>query len=186
MPFLEFSQYFCSMSQITFKKATISDLIQLQEISISTFTETYASLNTEENMELYITESLSRSKLFSELENVHSEFYLAYLDFVIIGYLKINFPLAHSEKMGNDSLEIERIYIQKSFQGKGYGSTLIQKAIEIAKSKNFNKIWLGVWSKNKKAIGFYENMGFTEFNQHVFKLGEDEQLDLLLELNIQQ
>lgn len=172
------------MSQITFKKATISDLIQLQEISISTFTETYASLNTEENMELYITESLSRSKLFSELENVHSEFYLAYLEFIIIGYLKVNFPLAHSEIMDNDSLEIERIYIQKSFQGKGYGSTLIQKAIEIAKSKNFNKIWLGVWSKNKKAIRFYENMGFTEFNQHVFKLGEDEQLDLLLELNI--
>ena len=184
MPFLEFSQYFCSMSQITFKKATITDLIQLKEISISTFTETYASLNTEENMALYINESLSKTRLSSELENVHSEFYLAYLEFIIIGYLKVNFPLAHSEKIGNDSLEIERIYIQKSFQGKGYGSMLIQKAIEIAKSKNFNKIWLGVWSKNKKAIRFYENMGFTEFDQHIFKLGDDEQLDLLLELNI--
>jgi ribosomal protein S18 acetylase RimI-like enzyme len=41
-------------------------------------------------------------------------------------------------------------------------------------------LWLGVWEKNEPAIRFYEKNGFKKFSKHIFKLGNDEQTDLLL------
>ena len=34
-------------------------------------------------------------------------------------------------------------------------------ALEIAKSKSFKYVWLGVWEQNLKAIRFYEKNGFN-------------------------
>ena len=45
-------------------------------------------------------------------------------------------------------------------------------------------IWLGVWQENPKAIQFYTKNGFEVFDQHVFKLGDEEQTDFLMRLFI--
>ena len=44
--------------------------------------------------------------------------------------------------------------------------------------------WLGVWEYNKNAIEFYKHMGFKKFSEHSFLLGDDNQTDLLLEIDI--
>jgi diamine N-acetyltransferase len=82
----------------------------------------------------------------------------------------------------NNSLEIERIYVLQEFQGKKVGQMLFGKAVEIAKQKNADYIWLGVWEKNIKAIRFYEKNGFVPFGKHLFKLGDDEQTDIMMKL----
>ena len=56
--------------------------------------------------------------------------------------------------MGDESLEIERIYIKGEFQKHGLGKYLLNKSIEIAMEHNKKKIWLGVWEKNENAIAF--------------------------------
>ena len=172
------------MSQLSIRKATLVDIKELQEISIQTFTETYSSFNTQKNIDLYISESLSATQLTSEIKNNASSFYMVYLEINLIGYLKVNMSGAQTELVDSISIEIERIYLLKKHQGKGYGKNLIDFVIEIASNDNLYRIWLGVWSKNKKAIEFYKKLGFIKFDQHLFKLGKDEQLDYLLELNI--
>jgi ribosomal protein S18 acetylase RimI-like enzyme len=47
-----------------------------------------------------------------------------------------------------------------------------------------NSIWLGVWEKNHNAIGFYTKNGFITFDKHLFLLGDDQQTDLLMKLEI--
>ncbi len=91
---------------------------------------------------------------------------------------------AQTELVDSTSIEIERIYLLKKYHGNGYGKDLFESIIEIARARNIDRVWLGVWSKNKKAIEFYKKLGFIKFDQHLFKLGKDEQLDYLLELNI--
>ena len=86
--------------------------------------------------------------------------------------------------MQDDDLEIERIYLIKKFQGKGFGKKMIEFAKEIAIQKKKNRIWLGVWEKNPKAIGFYQKMGFEKIGTHIFKVGEDEQLDYVMKLEV--
>ncbi len=87
---------------------------------------------------------------------------------------------AQSEEMGNESLEVERIYIKSSFQKHGLGKYLLNNAIEIAIAKNKKNIWLGVWEKNENAIAFYKKLGFVQAGSHSFYMGDDEQVDLIM------
>ncbi len=82
--------------------------------------------------------------------------------------------------MDNHSLEIERIYISKRFHTQGLGSHLMKKAIDIAKEQNKEKIWLGVWEKNERAITFYQKSGFVRTGAHSFYMGEEEQIDFIM------
>jgi hypothetical protein len=166
------------------RKLNIQDLENLQKISITTFRETFEEVNTEEDMQKYLEENLSLERLKSELENPNSKFYFAENENEILGYLKLNFNDAQTENQGNEALEIERIYVLKEFFPLKIGQFLFEKSIEIAKEKNINFIWLGVWEKNKRAIRFYEKNGFEIFGKHDFVLGEDVQTDLLMRLKI--
>jgi ribosomal protein S18 acetylase RimI-like enzyme len=77
-------------------------------------------------------------------------------------------------------LEIERIYVLGQYQSKKVGQLLFEKAIETAKQLSASYIWLGVWEENSRAISFYKRNGFEVFDKHVFKLGEEEQTDLMM------
>lgn len=172
------------MNNITIQRVTLDDIVQLQEISRQTFLDTFSAVNTEENMRIYLEESLSLESLTVELNDKNSEFYFALFDNNIIGYLKVNFGESQTELKDKKGLEIERIYVLKEFHGKNVGHLLYKKAMEIAKRIEANYIWLGVWEKNPRAISFYKKNGFVEFDKHIFKLGDDEQTDIMMKLEL--
>ncbi|MCI1773045.1 GNAT family N-acetyltransferase [Paenibacillus lautus] len=165
---------------IIIEKCTIEDLGLLQEISIETFNETFKHQNSPENMKAYLERAFHLKQLEQELSNIFSEFYFIYVNGKIAGYLKINTHHAQSEAMGDDCLEIERIYIKQSYHKQGLGKYLMNKAVEIALEKNLRKIWLGVWEKNENAINFYNKMGFVQTGTHSFYMGNEEQIDLIM------
>ncbi|TCV19195.1 ribosomal protein S18 acetylase RimI-like enzyme [Sphingobacterium alimentarium] len=172
------------METIQIKGITLNDIEQLQQIGRQTFYETFSAGNTEENMTNYLNEGFSIEKLTIELSDKNAEFYFATLDNTAIGYLKLNFGQSQTELQDDTALEIERIYVLKEFHGKKVGQILYEKAIEIAKKKNANYVWLGVWEENPRAISFYKKNGFVEFDKHIFKLGDDEQTDIMMKLKL--
>ena len=74
----------------------------------------------------------------------------------------------------------------KEFHGKKVGQILYDKALEIAQQKDVEFVWLGVWEENRRAINFYKKNGFVEFDKHIFKLGEDEQTDIMMKLKLKK
>jgi ribosomal protein S18 acetylase RimI-like enzyme len=172
------------MKNITVQKVTLNNIKQLQEIGRKTFYETFAGSNTEEDMQKYLDESFAETKLTEELTDQNSEFYFAKIEDKIIGYLKINFGASQTELKDNKALEIERIYVPKEYHGKKVGQILYDKAIEIANQNKSDYVWLGVWEENTRAINFYKKNGFIEFDKHIFKLGYDEQTDIMMKLKL--
>jgi len=172
------------MTNIQIKEISLNDIDQLQKIGRQTFQETFSESNSEENMKNYLEEGFSSEKLTKELTNKDSQFYFATLENEVIGYLKVNFGESQTELKGEKSLEIERIYVSKEFHGKKVGQLLYEKAIQIAKDKNVDYVWLGVWEENLRAISFYTKNGFIEFDKHIFKLGNDEQTDIMMKLKL--
>lgn len=172
------------MENIQLKKVTLNDIDQLQKIGRQTFFETFAESNTEENMKEYLENSFSTEKLHSELNNPNSEFYFAVEEDTVIGYLKINFGASQTELKDDKALEIERIYVLKEFHGKKVGQLLYEKAIQIAKETKSDYVWLGVWEENHRALAFYKKNGFIEFDKHIFRLGNDEQTDIMMKLQL--
>ena len=163
---------------------TLNDLAVLQKIGIETFYESFSSVNTEENMTQYLAEAYSLEKLTDELNNPNSSFYFAVVNDKIIGYLKINFGDSQTELKHENALEIERIYVLKEYHGKNIGLLLFEKAMELAIQKKADYVWLGVWEENPRAISFYKKNGFVEFDKHIFKLGDDEQTDIMMKLQL--
>ena len=172
------------MEIVEISKITKDEILQLQEIGRQTFYETFSESNTEENMKSYLDNGFSIDKITFELNDENAEFYFAKIDDKIIGYLKLNFGQSQTELKDDKALEIERIYVLKEFHGKKVGQILYDKAIEIAKKKNSDFIWLGVWEENPRAINFYKKNGFIEFDKHIFKLGDDEQTDIMMKLKL--
>ncbi|HAM80650.1 GNAT family N-acetyltransferase [Ornithinibacillus bavariensis] len=166
------------------KQCTHRDLSKLQEISIQTFTETFRDQNTPESIEAYLERAFNLGQLEKELSNTSSQFYFVFVGEEVAGYLKVNMNESQSEEMGNDVLEIERIYMKRNYQKRGLGKYLLNKAIDIAIKENKKKVWLGVWEKNENAIAFYKKLGFVQTGSHSFFMGDEEQTDFIMTLSI--
>ncbi|MGU3470496.1 GNAT family N-acetyltransferase [Paenibacillus sp. D51F] len=165
---------------ISIQKCILDDLRKLQEISFETFTETFKDQNSPENLNAYLDRAFNLNQLEMELSISFSQFLFVYFNHEVAGYLKVNTNDAQSEEMGDEALEIERIYIKKIFQGHGLGKYLLNTAIETAMERDKKKIWLGVWEKNENAIAFYKKMGFVQTGSHSFYMGDEEQIDFVM------
>lgn len=167
-------------------QVTDKEMTMLQQISCQTFAETFADSNTEANMRKYLDEAYAAEKLAAELNDPDVYFYFAKEGEEVIGYLKLNAGAAQTEIKEEKALEIERIYVLRQWQGKKVGKLLFDKAIEVAAGMNAEYVWLGVWEENTRAIGFYERQGFAAFDKHIFRLGEDEQTDIMMKRPVEK
>ena len=162
------------------KQCTISDFDVLRELSIRTYYETFAHLNTPEDMAAYLEDAFNVDRFTREMNDSNSAFYFLYCDERIAGYLKLNEAPSQTDINDPSSLEIERIYVGSEFQGNGFGKYLMEQAIAIATERQKKYAWLGVWEKNEKAIRFYKKNGFYEIGTHTFVMGEDVQNDYVM------
>ncbi|MER2996361.1 GNAT family N-acetyltransferase [Pontibacter populi] len=174
------------MDNINIRSVTLNDIAQLQQIGRQTFSETFSEGNTEENMKQYLSEGFTTEKLAAEVDNPNSQFYFATIDNKVIGYLKLNFGEAQTELKNYRALEIERIYVLKEYHGKGVGQVLYEKALQIADQVKASYVWLGVWEENPRAINFYKKNGFVAFDKHIFRLGNEEQTDIMMKIHLKR
>ena len=165
---------------------TQEDLGILSDFSRRTYFETFAEQNTPENMAAYLDKAFGTEKLRGELENRDSAFYFLYCGGTLAGYLKLNEVPAQTDLHDSHSLEIERIYVAKEFQGKGLGRRLMTYAISAAMQRKKAYVWLGVWEKNEKALAFYRKNGFYQIGTHTFVMGDDPQTDYIMRKDLKR
>ena len=172
------------MSTIIISPVHPDELPELLQLARSTFYDAFAPVNTAENMRLYMDQNLVADKLAAELGNPESAFYFARAGNELVGYIKVNYGHAQTELRDASALEVERIYVVKEWQSRKVGQLLMDKEFELARAHRAPYIWLGVFEANVKAIAFYQRNGFEVFDQHVFKLGTDEQRDIMMKRDL--
>ncbi len=64
---------------------------------------------------------------------------------------------------------VGRIAVLKNYRGKGYGTSLVNEAINLTKSLGGNVIRLG---SQLHAVGFYEKLGFTSDGEEYLDEGQ--------------
>jgi ribosomal protein S18 acetylase RimI-like enzyme len=172
------------MSLISLRYATAADKELIADLSRQTFYDAFASHNTKENMDKFMTEQFSKEILMEEVGAKDNIFLLAYDPDDLVGYARIRENNIPPELGIANALEIARIYTKTNSIGKGVGKALMQKCIDIALEKKAAAIWLGVWEHNTRAIDFYTHWGFEKFGTHIFLLGDDPQTDWLMKKNL--
>lgn len=169
--------------EIIIRRGIIRDAENLAPLAIRIFNETFAAhpLNKPEDMKAYIAEAFSLEQTRSELLDKDTIIFVVETGGEMIGFAKLR---EHStEKCVSDSnpIEIQRFYIAREHQGKGIAQILMQKCLDISREKSYQTIWLGVWEHNYRAQKFYEKLGFRVVGNHIFQLGSDSQIDLVME-----
>lgn len=157
-----------------------AELRQLHNLSRQTFAEAFGTMNTEANIRHYLKHNLSATRLKEELLHPHSAFFFGRHEGKPVSYLKINTGPAQTEMQDGSAMEIERIYVRRDKQGMSIGQRLLDHALELALRNNMDRVWLGVWEENHRAISFYRRNGFEPFGRHDFMLGRDRQTDILM------
>jgi diamine N-acetyltransferase len=152
----------------------------IADIGRRTFVETYADQTSAEDMREHLTDAYSRDQIEAELAEPDSTFFVAEVGDAVAGYLKVNRGQAQTELREEAGLEIESLYVLKTFQGHGIGAVFLDTAFEEARGGGAEYVWLGVWERNSPARRFWERMGFVEFDSHSFSFGTVEHTDLMM------
>ena len=99
-------------------------------------------------------------KAFTKIiKDSNNEIFIMILNDQIIGMMQLTF-IPGLSMQGITRCQIESVRIKKEYRDKGYGSKLICKGIEIAKTNKCGLIQLTSNKKRKKAINFYKKLGF--------------------------
>ena len=170
--------------EIVLRKALPSDFAEVARIGRETFYETWRPVNTEEDMQEYMKSAFDPGKIKKDLEDRVNTFFLAHCNGELTGYSKLRRDRSYPEFQGLSALEIERIYVYKSWQDKKVGKAMMDFCIQLAKEERMHWLWLGVNMENIKAIDFYKRYGFTIFGEKEFQLGEAMDKDYLMWLEI--
>ena len=163
-----------------FKECKIEDIKELQELSRTTYLNSFCKILNENDVKAYISAKYSLENLRAELEDKTTRFLFLTFDNKKIGYMKYN----HDSYKLNNSLDIDRIYLSDAYKGRGFGTKLLQKAESIAKNNNKSYLTLGVLMLNIPAVSFYEKNNFSVFGEENIIIGSNNYVLLHMMKNI--
>ncbi|MEK7857945.1 MAG: GNAT family N-acetyltransferase [Elusimicrobiota bacterium] len=169
------------------RRAAAADAALLTELTVSTFIEAYQELLPRPELTRFSKERFPLAAIREELADAASSFFLAEAaDGTAPGYLKMRLHPAPAAVKGPSPIELSRIYLRRSAQGRGVGALLFRQALDCARGLGCRTLWLSVWEKNEKALGFYRKLGFREIGTQGFLYYDDRQTDLLLERPVEK
>lgn len=88
-------------------------------------------------------------------------------EFLLIGDPEIGFAQTRfrlSVWTGNEDAWLEDLFVEESARGEGHGRTLVEAAVERARSRGCDRIQLDVNQANQGAFALYESCGFRSIH----------------------
>ena len=168
------------------RRATSADAGSLAELAARLFEDTFGPDNDPEDMRSYLAGSFSEEKQRGEIEDPAGAVFLALgpADQTIIGYAAMRRGTRGDGVNGERPAEVNRIYADRAWHGRGVGVALMTACVEQARAWGCDALWLAVWERNPRAIAFYEKSGFRKVGRQTFLLGHDVQHDDVMEQSL--
>lgn len=167
-------------SSIALRRAGPTDAAPLACFAARAFTDTFAAQNTPEDMAAYLAEAFGEAQQRAELTDPRCTVFLAERDGEIVGYAMLRDGPAPDCVPDTSAIEIARLYAGQRWIGAGIGALLMQRCLVEAAARGRRTIWLGVWERNVRAIGFYQRWHFSIVGSQPFQLGRDRQNDRVM------
>ena len=162
------------------RRARRDDATRLSLIAEQTFRDTFAGVNTAEDMDLHCRASYSEAIQAQEIADPDRITLLCEYAQRLAGFAQLRWGKAPSCVVAHAPGEIQRLYVVSEFHGKGFAHDLMNGCMDEMTSHRSDVVWLGVWERNPRAIAFYRKFGFREVGAHVFALGDDPQRDVVM------
>ncbi len=168
------------MTRIIIRRATKNDAALISNLGKATFYDTFNGTCTLGDMQFVLEKFFNLPQVEKELLDETDFYFLISKEEKLIGYcrLKTNSSPPFSALNNFKAIELKRFYFLKEAQGTGAAMVLMNHAIDFAKEKNYNLIYLSVWEYNIRAQEFYKKVGFQNIQIiNDFPLGNTPQTD---------
>jgi GNAT superfamily N-acetyltransferase len=167
-------------TDIATRTATIADAPRLSAFARRVFEATFAADNDPGDMAQYIAAAFTPEAQQRELEDAARTCLLIEHDGAIVAYAMLRTGSSETCVPAAAPVEIERFYVDPAWHGTGLAARLMDAALDTARARGGDVVWLGVWERNPRAIRFYARCGFTDVGAHPFVLGRDVQTDRVM------
>ena len=149
---------------VTIRQADRKDVHIINRLSHEIWNKTFLDFISQEQID-YMLDWMYHPHVLKEEISTGKIYYILEENNIPIGYMsiEINYPDV-------ELLRIHKLYVQPEKHGNGYGRLLLNKAIEIAKETNCNKLHLNV-NRGNKAVDFYKTFGFRIDKPEDIKIG---------------
>jgi ribosomal protein S18 acetylase RimI-like enzyme len=162
------------------RQARRCDAKKLAAIAEDTFRDTFADVNTPEDMTLHCRASYSEAIQAEEIASPNMVTLLCEHAGRLVGFAQLRWGKAPGCVVAEAPGEIQRLYVARDCHGKGVAHDLMTACMGEMTIRQSDVAWLGVWERNPRAIAFYRKFGFLEVGAHVFPLGSDPQRDIVM------
>ncbi len=162
------------------RRAHAGDAAALSALAERTFRDTFAAYNAPEDMDEHCRVSYAPDIFAGEIAAAHIVTLVAEHAGHLTGYGQLRWTDAPACVTGVRPVEIGRLYVDAPWHGHGIAQALTTRMVEDAIAGGADRLWLGVWESNHRALAFYRKIGFVTVGSHIFMVGPDPQNDLLL------
>jgi ribosomal protein S18 acetylase RimI-like enzyme len=150
------------------RTARREDAARIAVLGAHVWVHTYAAAGVSDVIAQYVVTTFTPERIVALMNDPGVVLLVAEVAANLAGYIVVRFNSYHADV----PIEIETLYVQDSFAGRGIGSSLLTRARELAMDRTGDRaIWLIVNSQNEKAISFYRSRGMTQDGVAYFELG---------------
>jgi ribosomal protein S18 acetylase RimI-like enzyme len=165
---------------ISYRDAEPDDAAALADLHRRSFAETFAHLYRPEDLAAFL-DQLSEEGFRGELLDGTHQVRFAEADGVPIAFVKLG-PITLPVQPSRPALEFRQLYVLKGWQGAGVAQTLSEWAIDRARRRGAEELYLSVFVENHRAKAFYRRYGFTYVGPYRFMVGEQADEDEIWKL----
>ena len=170
-----------STDTLQIRSATPSDAPALSALGERTFRDTFAADNRPEDLAAYLAATYTPERQAADLADPARHTLVAVTaSGELAGFAQLRAGPAPSCVRGPAPIELLRLYVDRSWHGRGLAWHLMAATLAAAAERQASTLWLGVWERNLRAIAFYVKCGFRDVGSHDFLLGSDRQTDRLM------
>jgi ribosomal protein S18 acetylase RimI-like enzyme len=164
---------------VTYRDATPADAAALDGLFNSVFCDTFAHLYRPDDLSAFLS-SVGISDWEEHFRDPSFAIRIAESDGVPVGYVKIG-PMKIPVETGDpSSMLLDQLYVRAEHHGSGIARELMDWAIDEARRRGANALYLTVFIENERAKRFYDRYGFEDVGRYAFMVGEQADEDMIL------
>jgi ribosomal protein S18 acetylase RimI-like enzyme len=164
--------------------ATDADALLLADLGARLFADAFGAMNDPDDLRVFLADTYSPDRQLAELRDPSRAVWIAESRGEALGYAMLRRDSRSPCVDARRPAEVQRIYADRSWHGRGLGKALLDACVEQARVWACDVVWLGVWERNPRAIAFYEKWGFRRVGEQRFLVGTDSQRDQVMALRL--
>jgi diamine N-acetyltransferase len=167
---------------ITYRDVGPDDAAALADLHRRSFIETFGHLYTTGDLEAFLRQ-LNEEGFRGELLDGKHQVRFAEADGEPVAFVKLG-PITLPVEPSRPALEFRQLYVLSQWQGARVAQALAEWAIDQARQRGAEELYLSVFVDNQRAKAFYRRYGFAYVAPYTFMVGEQADEDEIWKLDL--